>query len=260
MQLANSRRLIKGIQLLLNDLIWQIATLGEGALLHTMLLSQQCIHCAENSPLAEAVLGRAFPRTTLGSGTLDHLWICTVATAKDHPQPSPQSQFSSDSFQWCFWFIPYNNTGAKLNCSDQHKTGCKVKQSETTKSKFCEHTDCELIPVLAPFCRKAGRERSHYSETLLYYGQNTLQDESQGAYSSMQNELFLLFGNYFFSTYHETIKGDKKHLFTYTIIYFTLAFSSKNQRQEKANSVYFIRWFKNTCFKQNSKYFLFRLL
>jgi len=30
MQLANSRRLIKGIQLLLSDLIWQIATLGKG--------------------------------------------------------------------------------------------------------------------------------------------------------------------------------------------------------------------------------------
>lgn len=63
--------------------------------------------------------------------------------------------------------------------------------------------------------------------------------DSQGAYSSTQNEVFLLFGNYFSSTYYETIKGDKIHLFTYTIIYFTLAFSSKNQRREKANTVCF---------------------
>lgn len=50
MQLANSRRLIKGIQLLLNDLIWQIATLGEGGFApHNVAFP--AVLCETHSPL-----------------------------------------------------------------------------------------------------------------------------------------------------------------------------------------------------------------
>lgn len=177
MQLANSRRLIKGIQLLLNDLIWQIAALGEGALLHTMVLSQQCIHCVQKTPLlAEPVLGtgRALPRTTSCSGTLDHLWTAQWEWQMITPGPSPWSHHttvtilffltaSQDAFGLFLKTTQRQNWIALIN----RQTGWKGKQPEFTKSKFHDYTDCGLILVSAAFCRKAGRERSCYSETLL---------------------------------------------------------------------------------------------
>lgn len=106
----------------------------------------------------------------------DSLWLRAPGSPLDLPPRWPQPRITpspphshnslpSDTFPWCFWFIPWSNTGAKLNCSDQQKTGWKVKQPEFTKSMFHDYTDCGLIPVLAPFCRKAGRKRSCYSET-----------------------------------------------------------------------------------------------
>lgn len=164
MQLANSTRLIKGIQLLLNDLIWQIATLGEGALLHTMVLSQQCIHCVHKAPPQQRLCW-ALAELSQGQLLAQGPWITpALPTLTSH---HCCNSLPSDSFPGCFWFIPKYNTGAKLNCSDLQKTGWKVKQPEFTKSKFHNSTDCGLILVLAPFCRKAGRERSCYSETSL---------------------------------------------------------------------------------------------
>lgn len=83
MQLANSRRLIKGIQLLLNDLIWQIAILGEGGFapynvtfpavlckIHSLLYSM----CRQLRVFANPILcfDTAFLMTTSCSRNLDH--------------------------------------------------------------------------------------------------------------------------------------------------------------------------------------------